>query len=174
MPGNRLELSIAQRCRRGFTAFEVLLATAVLAFISIAVSSAMMAGRQETSNAQYTMYASFLGQELMEEILRLPYNDPSGTNTLGPANGQSTRQQFTSQGNYSGYTDGAGTSTATIADLAGTTYPTQYQVFTRTVTMTPTSYSPSGWGRTISGLLVTVTVSKNGQTITTIDQFVMP
>ena len=104
---------------RAFTAFEVLLATAILAFISIAVSSAVMAGRQQTSNAQYAMYGSVLAQELMEEILRLPYNDPSGVNTIGPDSGETSRTQYNAQDDYSGYTDGYGTSTATIAPRPG-------------------------------------------------------
>jgi hypothetical protein len=164
----------ARKRFRAFTAFEVLLATAILAFISIAVSNAMMAGRQQTSNAQYTMYASLLGQELMEEIVRLPFNDPSGFNNPGPDSGETSRAQYNAQDDYSGYTDGAGTSKANITDLAGNAYGTPYQTFTRAVTMTAANYTPTGWGRTVNGWLVTVTVSRGGQTYATIEQFVMP
>jgi prepilin-type N-terminal cleavage/methylation domain-containing protein len=160
--------------RRGFTAFEVLMATAILAFISISVSSALMAGRQQTTNAQNTIYASFLAQELMEEITRLPYTDPTGSTTLGPDSGETSRTLYNCQNDYSGYTDGYGTSSSSITDLAGNAYPTAYQNFKRTVTMSATSYSPTGWNRTVSGLMVTVTVTRDNAAYATLEQFVMP
>ena len=107
-----------------------------------------------------------------EEMVRA--GAPPGVNTIGPDSGETSRTQYNAQDDYSGYTDGYGTSTATITDLAGNSYPTAYQTFTRSVTMTATSYTPSGWGRTINGLLVKVTVSRNGQAVATIEQFVSP
>lgn len=158
----------------GFTAFEVLLATSILAIISLAVSSALMAGRAQASNAQNTVYASLLAQELMEEIMRLPYTDPNGQNYLGPGPGETTRQSYDNRGDYSGYTDGAGTTIPTITDLAGNAYPGAYQSFARTVTMTPTSYNPPGWGRSVAGLLVSVKVTRENQTCATVEQFATP
>ncbi len=157
---------------RAFTAFEALLATTVLAILSITISSALMAGRQQTSNAQHTLYASMLARSLMEEILRLPYYDSTGHSTLGPAFGQSAgnRATFTTQGNYAGYTDGP----TGITDLAGNTLPAQFQGYTRSVSMTSLSLSPTSWGRTVTGLLVTVTVSYNGLTLATEERYIVP
>ena len=157
---------------RGFTAFEALLATAILAIISLTISSTLLAGRQQTANAQHTLCASMLARSLMEEILRLPYNDPNGYTTLGPDPGEtaSNRATFDNQDDYSGYTDGP----TGITDLAGNTLPAQFQGYVRTVTMTTVSLSPSGWGRTANGLLVTVTVTYNGQALATEERLIVP
>ena len=158
----------------GFTALEVLLATSILAIISLSVSSALMAGRAQASNAQNTIYASLLAQELMEEIMRLPYADPSGSTFLGPSGSETSRQLYDNRGDYYLYTDGAGTTLPKITDLAGNVYPTPYQNFTRTVNMTQTTYSPPGWGRSVTGLLVTIRVTRGSQTCATVEQFVTP
>jgi hypothetical protein len=169
----RQRVTPARRNRRGgFTAFEVLLATAILAFVSISVSSALWAGRQQTAAARYTVYGSFLAQQLMEEITRLQLAS-SGV-VLGPESGETSRSLYDGPDDYAGYTDGVGTSTPTVTDLAGNAYPSEYQVFTRTVTMTATSYTPTNWGRTINGYLVTVTVSKDGVTYAKLEQFICP
>jgi len=46
--------------------------------------------------------------------------------------------------------------------LANNAYPDVYQPFVRTVSMTAVSMSPTGWNRTMTGLLVTVSVSRDG------------
>ncbi len=147
--------------RRGFTALEALIATAILAFLTAAVSGALMAGRAQSQLARDTLSASFLAQALMDEIMRLPFNDPNGYVTMGPDSNE-TRTTFNNIDDYSGFTDGVGTSTTSITDLAGNAYPSAYQTFTRTVTMQAVSNTPANWGRTLSGLLITVTVSRDG------------
>ena len=166
IPGNiRMPSTLwNQRLRRAaaFTAVEALFATAILAFLTAAVSGALMAGRQQSKMARDTLNASFLAQSLMDEILRLPFNDPLGYSTVGPDANESARSSYDNVDDYSGYTDGVGTSIATLADIAGNAYPSTYQVYTRSVSMQALSTTPSGWGRTITGLLVTVTVSRDG------------
>src|ERR1044072_743349 len=80
--------------RRGFTAFEALLAAAILAFLTAAVSGALMAGRQQSKMARDTLNASYLAQSLMDEILRLPFSDPLGYNSMGPDGNESARSSF--------------------------------------------------------------------------------
>ena len=89
--------------------------------------------------------------------MRLPFNDPNGYTTMGP-DGSETRPTFDNVDDYSGYTDGPGT----ITDIAGNAYPSTYTGFTRTVTMTAVSTSPSGWNKTLTGLLITISVTKDG------------
>ncbi len=48
--------------RRGFTAIEALIAAAILAFLTAAVSGALMAGRQQSKFARDTVYASMLAR----------------------------------------------------------------------------------------------------------------
>lgn len=152
--------------RRAFTAFEVLLAAAILAIITAAVSSALMAGRAQSQLARDTLYASMLAHSMMDEVTRLPTADPHGYTTLGPDSGE-TRTTFNSIKDYNGYTDGP----TGITDLAGTTFPDVYQTFTRTVTVANKTYTPAGWGYTVSGLLITVNVTKNGNSLVTLQRF---
>ena len=153
--------------RRGFTSVEALLAAAILAFITAAVSGALMAGRQQSRLAQDTVYASLLGRSLMDEIMRLPIADPLGYSTLGPDPGETRRSLYDNVDDYSGYTDGPNN----ITDLAGNTLSSEYQPFVRTVTITALAQSPTGWGRTINGFLVTVTVSRDGKTLVTLQRY---
>ena len=161
-------LRAGSRSRRGFTAIEALVAATILAILTAAVSGALAAGRAQSKLARDTVSASFLAQSLMDEILRLPFDDPLGYTTMGPDPGETTRSAFDNIDDYCGYTDGPGNVADSrgalhpITDYAGNAYPDAYQSFTRTVTMTAISTSPSGWNRTITGLLVTITVSRDG------------
>lgn len=142
---------------RGFTAIEALVAATILAILTAAVSGALMAGRAQSKLARDTLSASFLAQSLMDEINRLPFNDPNGYTNMGPDSGE-TRATFNNVDDYSGYADGPNG----ITDVASASlYPDVYQPFTRSVSMTAVSMSPTGWNRTMTGLLVTVTVSRD-------------
>jgi len=148
---------IRVRTRRGFTAIEALFAAVLLAVLTAAVSGALMAGRQQSKLARDTLSASFLAQALMDEIMRLPFDDPTGDKTVALQVG-GTRLSANNIGDYSGYADGP----SNITDIASNIYPDTYQGFTRTVTTTAVSTSPSGWNKTLNGLLVTVSVSRDG------------
>ena len=74
----------------GFTAIEALVAATILAILTAAVSGALMAGRAQSKLGRDTLAASCLAQSLMDEIMRLPFNDPLGYTTLGP-DGNETR-----------------------------------------------------------------------------------
>jgi MSHA pilin protein MshD len=144
--------------RRAFTTIEALIAATILAILTAAVSGALMAGRAQSKTARDTLSASFLSQSLMDEIFRLPFNDPQGYSTMGPDNGE-TRATFDNIDDYCGYTDGG---SIPITDLAGNAYPDSYAGFTRGVSMTAFSTAPPAWNRTLNGLLVTISVSKDG------------
>jgi MSHA pilin protein MshD len=155
------------RRARAFTAVEALVAATVLAILTAAVSGALMAGRAQSKLARDTLSASFLAQSLMDEVMRLPFDDPQGYSTMGPDVGE-TRATFNNVDDYYNYTDGpgnvpdAGNQLHPITDLAGNALPDAYQGFVRQVSMTAVSTSPTGWNRTLTGLLVTVTVSRDG------------
>jgi len=145
------------RARGAFTALEALVAATILAILTASVSGALMAGRAQSKLARDTLSASFLAQSLMDEIMRLPFNDPQGYTTMGP-DGNEIRATFDNVDDYCGYTDGPGP----ITDLVNNAYPDAYKGFVRTVSMTAVSTSPAGWNRTLTGLLVTVSVTKDG------------
>lgn len=153
--------SIRSRPPRAFTAVEALVAATILAILTAAVSGALMAGRAQSQLARDTLSASFLAQSLLDEVLRLPCS------STGPDN-MSTRATYDCVNDYATYADGPGNvpdsfnKTHPLSDLAGNAYPDVYQGFTRSVSMTAVSTSPAGWNRTLTGLLVTVSVSRNG------------
>jgi type II secretory pathway pseudopilin PulG len=147
------------KCRWAFTAIEALIATAILAIVTAAVSGALAAGRAQSRLARDTLAASFLAESLMDEIMRLPFNDPLGYTTMGPDPGENTRSQYDNIDDYCGYTDGP----SNITDIAGNVYGADYQYFTRAVSMQAVSSSPTGWGQTATGLLITISVSRDGQ-----------
>jgi type II secretory pathway pseudopilin PulG len=149
--------TLPPRRRRAFTTIEALIAATILAILTAAVSGALMAGRTQSKIARDTLSASFLAQSLMDEIMRLPF-DPQCFVAPGPEPGE-TRPTFSHVDDYNGYADGGAT---TITDLAANPYPDTYAGFTRSVSMTLVSTAPAGWNRTLTGLLVTVTVSKDG------------
>ncbi len=120
--------------------------------------------------------------------MRLPTADPQGHTTMGPDSGEvripvfgSGQTQFNCVKDYHGYTDGPGN----VADAQGTmhpltqlalsadaavAYPPVCQPFVRTVTVTPVKYTPTGWNQTVTGLLVTVTVSRDGALMITLQR----
>ena len=151
--------------RLGFTAFEALIATAILAFLVAAVSGALMAGRQQSKLARDTLYASMLAKALMDEVMRLPATDPNNSTTMGPDAGETRNGStaFNCVKDYNSYTDGPNN----ITDWAHNAYPAIYQTFTRSVAVSQVTYTPTGWGQSLSGLLVTVTVSRDGTTLVT-------
>lgn len=156
-----------RRSPRAFTAFEALIAATILALITASVSGALMAGRQQSRNAEDTVYASMLARTLMEEVMRLPVTDPQGYTTFGPDPGETSRSLYDNVDDYHGFTDGPNN----IADLAGNVYSSEYQPFVRSVTVAAVSTNPTGWNRTINGLLVTVTVSRNGAALVTLQRY---
>jgi len=95
-------------CGRAFTLAESLLAAAVLVTAISAVVLPFAAGaRSEQVDARMTL-AVCLAQEMMEEILSKPFNDPDGASLPGPETGESKRSRFDNIDDYHGYYEGPG------------------------------------------------------------------
>jgi len=100
---------------RAFTLLEALLAAAILAIAITAVTLPFTAGmRCQTIEARQTLGVS-LAEELMEEILRRPFeepgdgdDDPESVADFGPDAGESSRSDYTALDDYHGYTEAAG------------------------------------------------------------------
>jgi len=105
----------------------------------------------------------------MDEIVALPYKDPSGTAAaLGPDSGESSRSLFDNCDDYHGSSETANL----IKDQSGSLLPTEYQAFTRSVTCSTGSTTIGGVG-TVSGLTVVVTVtSTKGAGTWTLTRFI--
>ncbi len=105
---------------------------------------------------------------MMEEIIRLPFNDPDGSSAMGPEGGETTRAAFDNIDDFHGFSLAAGN----ITDAAGNLYPTPYQVFSLSVTVSPGSETITGLSGAITGVNVIVTVQDASGTSWTIQQFV--
>ena len=108
----------------GFTMIEALLSASVLAMAITAITIPFTAAAQnEQVDARQTVAVS-LAQEMMEEVLSKPFEDPNGSSSLGPEPGESVRSLFDNIDDYDGYTEPegliAGISGAFISDPAAT------------------------------------------------------
>ncbi len=137
------------------TIVEAMMGMAVLSVGVLAVNYAVVAGQSLSHTGDDAMRAVDLAQDLMEEILALPYHDPGGISALGPEVGETVRSDFDNTDDFHGYSESAGA----ITDFAGNLYDNQGQVFSRTVSMTTTTESVSDLAAAIVGLTVTVTVT---------------
>lgn len=156
------------RHRSGFSLPEVLLASAVLAFVVVGITQSIVSGQAHTYNALHEERALSLAEALMEEVLALPYADVGGDTTPGPDSGELTRDQFDGMDDFDGYAEAVGT----LADPAGVLYPDQFQVFSRAVTADYDTAAIADFGGTRNGLAVTVTVAEPSGRSWAISRFV--
>ena len=124
---------LTRRGRRlAFTLAETLIAATILAAAAVGVISPLTASHHQTEARQITIAQLALGHELLEEIAARPFLGTDGLTHQGPDAGQTTRDTFTSAGNYDGYTDK--TSSMVMLDGSSVTWP-QTVIFTRKVTV---------------------------------------
>lgn len=170
----RPQRSIAS-VRRGFTLVEVLAAAAILSFVVVVITHTVSAGQVQTYDALHQERALLLAEGLMDEILRLPYTDPSDASiTPGPEASETTRAAYDNMDDYHGYPALTSIEQSTsIRDLHGVLYPATYQGFTRTVTCQYTSQTVADLGGTIDGLLITVNVLDANNRLWTLTRFVL-
>jgi type II secretory pathway pseudopilin PulG len=144
--------------RRGYTLFEAMLASVVLAIAVVGISSVLAASYQQSSIRGNTSTALSLARQLMEEIASMPLTAPVPPDQPGWSQGQKDRSQYDTVDDYDGYTDqssGITTPDGTVIDMgAGGSY-------TRSVKVTFNA-RPSGVPATAPASdfdLVTVTVT---------------
>ena len=147
----------ARAARGGFTLVEVMFSALVLTLSVVAMTQAVLAGHQANMQAVRDLHAMAIAEAMLEEVVSKATIDPE-TGTAGGAEERS-RPLYDDLDDYDGYTEALGA----VADAAGSTYGTPYDVFTRTVTVE--SESVSGLGGDQSGYTVTVVVADDkGQT----------
>ncbi len=97
-----------ERCPAGFTLVESLLAAVVLMTAILAITLPFAAGaRAEQIDARMCLAVN-LAQEMMEEILSKPFDDPQGASLPGPETGETRRGRFDNIDDYHGYSEGPG------------------------------------------------------------------
>ena len=93
---------------RGLTLLEALVAALILSIAVTAVTMPFVASaRNEQSDGRRTT-AVGLAQEIMEEVLSKPFDDPQGSSQPGPEPGETDRAKFDNIDDYHGYSETAG------------------------------------------------------------------
>jgi len=106
---------IRPTCESGFSLPEALLAAVVLAMAVTAITIPFTsAANIQLVDQQRTLSVS-LAQEMMEEIISRPFDDPQGDTDPGPDGGETSRDLFDNTDDYHGYEESPGN----IADFAG-------------------------------------------------------
>jgi len=99
------------------TLMEAMLASTMLAMGASAVLLPFSVGAQnEQEDARRTL-ALYLGRELVEEIISKPFDDPQGSDGIGPDSGESSRALFDNIDDYDRYMDGYGTPIGRIVGM---------------------------------------------------------
>ncbi len=105
----------ARQFRLGFTLLESLLASAILALAVAAVMMPFTAGARNEHVDRRRTVAAGLAQEMMEEVLSRPFEDPHGASSPGPEPGEAARAGFDNIDDYHGHNEAAGN----VTDFAG-------------------------------------------------------
>lgn len=153
----------------GLTLIDSLIAVAVLAIGTAAVTETIVCGHMQTDDALRTQRAMMLADALMEEIISKPYDDPQGLLTFGPDTGETSRSLYDNIDDYHNFTDGP----TGLKDAAASDYPSGFQGFTRSVSVAASSTSISGLPVAVSGLQITVTVTDAAGRAWALTRFVM-
>lgn len=154
---------------RGFTLFEALLASALLASAIVAVTLPMTVSAGNRLVETRLAMATGLAQEMMEEILAKPFDDPDGASSPGPEIGESTRDQFDNIDDYDGYAEAAGSLVAwsgepVTADAA--------EMLSREVAVAQVRVAGQSDSEATSFVRVTVTVRDDTRAMATLTRLV--
>ena len=147
---------------------EVLIASAILSFVTIGIVQAVSAGQSRTLDALKRSRAQALAEVMLEEILAKPYADPEGDTGFGPDAGEASRADFDNIDDYHGYIESAGA----LADHAASAYSTDYQSLSRSVSVVAVTNSVADLGGDHAGVQVTVSVNEPGGRVWSVQRFV--
>lgn len=153
----------------GITLLESLLAATLLAAVVTSVIWPFTAGAQNELAGARSSIASELAQELMEEILSKPFDDPQGAEGLGPDAGEATRDDFDNIDDYHGYGEPAGQILCFDGEAAADPVAAD---LSRSVATTYVYVSGQDTSETPSFISVTVTVSRDGEALVELTRLV--
>ena len=156
------------RRSHALTLVEVMIAIALLQIVVLGISYTLATGEKHVEEANYSQRATRLAIDLIEEIVSKSYDDPDGAAILGIEIDELTRQQYDDMDDYNGHGERAGA----LTDFSATAYSSEYQVFSRTATVTSTSMTVSGLSHTTDGKYIVVTVSDRSGRQWSISRFV--
>jgi len=149
----------------GITLLEGLLASVVLAAAATTVIWPFVAAKQNERIAARQTLACCLAQELLEEILAKPFEDPDGASDPGPDAGEGSRAAFDNIDDYDGYTEGPGQ--IVCFDGEGMSEPAAAGL-SRSAAATYVYVSGQDSSEEPTFILITVQVSSRGDPIVTL------
>jgi Tfp pilus assembly protein PilV len=132
--------------RRGFTLFEALAASAVLAAGTLAVAMTINAAAAQSDYSLHAQRAAELSDDLMERVMALPYASATTLNNFSE-------------------------SVNNIKNAGGVLYPADYQKFSRSMTVVTSNQTVTGLG-TFAGVTVTATVNDQVHNSWTLTRFI--
>lgn len=103
---NRFNATIADT-RAGLTMFEVVASTMIVGMMSVAALNSLGAATRSGESIGNRAIALGLADDLMAEILPLPYSDPNGTPAFGPEGAESAgpRSAFDDIDDFNGWNE---------------------------------------------------------------------
>ncbi|HUU57986.1 MAG TPA: hypothetical protein VMZ50_00470 [Phycisphaerae bacterium] len=149
----------------GITLLEGLLASVVLAAATTTVIWPFVAARQNEQIAARQTLACCLAQELLEEILAKPFEDPDGASDPGPDAGEGSRAAFDNIDDYQGYSEGPGQIVCFDGEGAG---DLTAEGLSRSATATYVYVGGQDTTEEPTFILITVQVSYRGDSIVTL------
>ncbi len=153
----------------GFTLIEALLAVVILAMVISAILMPFTAAAQnEQVDARWTVAVS-LGEEMMEEVLSRPFNDPDGASVVGPDAGEGSRDEFDNIDDYDGYVESIGNIASFDGEAASDPAVTR---LSREVTASYVYVSGQDTSNAPTFIRVVVEVKHNGVAIVTFTRLV--
>ncbi|QNN21997.1 hypothetical protein HED60_06830 [Planctomycetales bacterium ZRK34] len=153
---------------RGLTLAEALLAIVILQIAVLGLVYTVTAGHAHTAYGSQSVEASQVAESMMEEILTHEYADPEGGTGLGPDTGESARTTFDDIDDYNGSEETLGN----LLDANGDLWPSNIQHFSRSVTVALSDQTITDLATTVSGKLITVTVTGDQNASATLIRFV--
>lgn len=135
------------RRRRGFSLMEALMAATVLGVTVLAVISAVSAAQSVSWDGQKRILASIAADDLMIELITLPYEDVKSE-------------------------DGRLEAVGEMESLDGAPYPDSFWAIGRSVTVEETVINEPGMDVAIKGLEVTITSFDEGADLATVEMFI--
>ncbi|MFG0256342.1 MAG: hypothetical protein ACF8GE_00390 [Phycisphaerales bacterium JB043] len=136
-----------RNARGAFTLLEALAASTVLALVVLAVGAAVSAGQSSTVHGTSTILASMVADDLMNELVALPYDQLD---------------------TYDNFTQPAGS----LASLKGTPYPVAYSAIGRSTEVFEHIVQDAETGARIRGTTIRITVTADQRTAIVVETFV--
>ena len=164
-----------RRSRKGLTLVEAMLAVVVLAIAAAGVLLPFVSGATVRAEGTRRTLAAGLASDLMEQIVRLPFHDPSGAASdyhAGPESGETGPASFDNVDDFHGYAEPQGQ----VKDATGAVFAdAKYATFSRNVTCVYVTVPPQAMQTDpakCDAILVTVRVDCSSKETATLRRLV--